>query len=54
MVDVPNETDWTTLESHRAYERREFLAGLAREIARLECPHAIIEIEPEAMYFLER
>lgn len=51
MVGVPNEAEWSALEPHRQYERKEFLAGFASEIARLECPQAIIEIETEAVYF---
>lgn len=53
MVAVPTAMEWSVLDPHRAFERDSFLAGLAREIARHECPHATIEIAPEAVYFLE-
>lgn len=52
-VAVPNPADWNTLDPHREFERDAFLAGLAREIARHECPRATIEFAPEAVYFLE-
>ncbi|MGB5102787.1 MAG: hypothetical protein WBO04_05630 [Steroidobacteraceae bacterium] len=53
MLAVPTEAEWSVLDPRREFGRGSFLAGLAREIARHECPHATIEIAPEAVYFLE-
>lgn len=53
MVAVPNPEEWGALDPHREFERDAFLAGMAGEIARHECPHATIEIAREAVYFLE-
>lgn len=53
MVAVPTEAEWSALDPHREFERDSFLAGLAREIARHECPRASIEIAPEAVYFFQ-
>lgn len=53
MVAVPDPAEWSALHPHRDFERRAFLAGLAVEMARQECPHATIEIASEAVYFLE-
>lgn len=53
MVAVPSPAQWSVLDPYRVFERDSFLAGLAREIARHECPHATIEFAPGAVYFLE-
>lgn len=53
MVSVPVPAEWSALDPHREFERHSFLAALAREIARHECPYATIEIASEAVYFLE-
>lgn len=52
-VDVPDTREWGELEPYRRYPRASFLAGLAQEIARLECPLAGIEIGERGIYFLE-
>jgi len=53
VLAVPDPAEWRDLHPHREFERDAFLAGLAREIARHECPRATIEFAPEAVYFLE-
>lgn len=51
-VDVPDPEAWRDQEPYCRYPRDSFLAGLAREIARLECPQAGIEIGERGIHFL--
>lgn len=53
MVDAPDPQQWRMLEPHRAYDREAFLDWLAAQIARRECPGAIIEIGRTGIHFFE-
>ena len=52
-VAAPDPHEWSSSVTLAEYGRDEFLAGLAREIARLECPSATIEVARDGIYFYE-
>lgn len=54
IVNVPGEEEWVADQSLRRHPRAGFLASLAKEIARRECPDAEIEITGNAIGFYER
>jgi hypothetical protein len=51
FVVVPDPERWLGTAPYSAYPRSDFLNGLAREIARQECPGARFEIGRDGVYF---
>jgi hypothetical protein len=51
IVTVPSADEWAQLPRLAKYPREPFLAALAREIRRQQCPQARYEIEPRAIVF---
>lgn len=51
IVAVPTAAEWPRLPALAPHPREHFLAALAREVGRLQCPHARHEIEARAILF---
>lgn len=54
FVDAPDARTWREQVPHGRYEREPFLAWMAGELSRRECPAAEIEIDDRGIVFRER